>query len=456
MAKLINKTVLQIHDLLSNRQILSSLEKLNQNQWRTREELLASQRNKLISLVEYANQYVPYYQRIFKDVGFSPEDLIKDMTNLNKIPILTKDIIRKNWNDLITTETDRKRRLSKLNTSGSTGEPLAFMQDIGFRDYVTAETHHHMSWIGWQVGDPQAWIYIAPIKQTIREKVRTEIADWSWNRFQLNACSLNEESMTYFAKQLQRKKPKLLWCCTSSLYHFARFIRSSPYQGITFDGLFTTSEVLLPPVRQFIEETFQCKIFNRYGTMELGGVACECNAHKGYHVCTDNNYIEIINNGLPAKLEELGEIVTTNLNNRGMPFIRYRIGDVGAWNGEESCSCGRSAPMLGALEGRITELFQTRDGRYVRSAFSGGFSCLAHPSVKQFQVIQKTLDKMVVSLVPDGIIPQSVLDETSLAIRNTYGENVVVDFEFPLEIPALASGKHQYAISELNNSNITH
>ena len=53
----------------------------------------------------------------------------------------------------------------------------------------------------------------------------------------------------------------------------------------------------------------------------------------------------------------------TNLNNRGMPFIRYSIGDEGSWGAEGKCSCGRSSPRLKAVEGRIVDQFVTRDGR---------------------------------------------------------------------------------------------
>jgi phenylacetate-CoA ligase len=450
MNKALSYATLKLHDSITKRHILERMEDLNRIQWLSRDELLALQRAKLQSIVEYANQYVPYYQRVFKEEGFHPEDLRQDLTYINKIPFLTKTIIRNNWNDMLTTEPERRRRMSKLNTSGSTGEPLVFMQDSYFQDYTTAETQHHMSWIGWNFGDQHAWVYIAPPKPTLKEKVRAQIADWAWNRFQLNACSMNEEAMIAFAKHLQLQKPKLLWCCTSSLYHFARFIRTSPYLGITFDGIFTTAEVLLPAVRQYIEETFQCKLFNRYGTMELGGVACECQAHTGYHVSVDNNYIEILNNGFPTQADHVGDIIVTNLNNRAMPFIRYSLGDAGAWHVGENCPCGRSAPMLSVIEGRITEMFQTRDGHFVRAGFSGGFSCLTHPAIKQFQVIQKSLDQMVMRLVPDGEVPESVLDEIRRTIQDTFGNNVGVDFEFLHKIPLLPSGKHQYAISELN------
>jgi phenylacetate-CoA ligase len=217
-----------------------------------------------------------------------------------------------------------------------------------------------------------------------------------------------------------------------------------------FDGVFTTAETLLQPMRQVIEETFQCSVFNRYGTLELGGIACECEVHGGMHISVENNFIEILHDSLPASPGERGDVIVTNLNNLGMPFIRYNIGDVSAWNPKENCPCGRSAPMLNMVEGRITEMFQTRDGRNIRAAFSGGFSCLAHPTIKQFRVIQKSLDRMVMQLVLDGEVPQSVLDKITQSIHEVFGDNVVVDFEFLDEIPPLPSGKHQYAISELN------
>jgi len=109
--------------------------------------------------------------------------------------------------------------------------------------------------------------------------------------------------------------------------------------------------------------------------------------------------------------------------------------------------------MLKAVEGRRVESFQTRDGRIVWSGFAGAaFRCLTHPAIKQFQVIQKSLDRMTVRLLRVGEIPQSTLAEITQSIRDTYGENVIVDFEYPVEFTPLLSGKHQYAISELNKS----
>jgi phenylacetate-CoA ligase len=108
--------------------------------------------------------------------------------------------------------------------------------------------------------------------------------------------------------------------------------------------------------------------------------------------------------------------------------------------------------MLKTIEGRICDSFKTSDGRTIYTHFSSGFRCLTHPAINQFQVVQKSLDKMIVRLVLDSEIPQSALTGISQVFRDVFGEDVTVEFEFPNEIPTLPSGKHQYAISELNRS----
>lgn len=447
----LHRGVLKLYELATGRRILTRLEELNRTQWLERDELLALQRDKLQRLVEYAYQYVPYYRRTFDQAGFHPDDLRQDLTALRKLPILTKDIIRENFDQMLTTEPQRQRRMSKLSTSGSTGHPLIFMRDHNCRDYVTAGILHHLGCAGWEIGQPQALIWGASPDISLWKSLRTRLADWVLNSFSTNAVVLTEETMVAFADRVRRRRPRVLTGYASSLHHFAQFVRQSPYQDITFDGIFSTAQLLLPSVRQFIEETFQCKMFNRYATLELGDIACECEAHTGLHVSVENNYVEILCDGRPAEPGEVGDIIVTNLNNWGMPFIHYSIGDVGDWYDGEDCPCGRAAPMLQALEGRIVATFKTRDGRTVWAGFAGAaYRCMTHPAIKQFQVVQKSLDKMIVRLVPDGEVPQSTLDEIVRTTQTIFGDNVVVAFEFMDEIPTLPSGKHQYAMSELN------
>ena len=164
------------------------MEELNRTQWLSRDELLALQRDKLLRLVEYADQFVPYYRRVFKEVGFQPDDLRQDMANLSKIPILTKSIIRRNWNDLLTTEPERRRQMSQLATSGSTGEPLVFMQDNDFRDF-----RHRRYPASYELGRLETGGFAgmdlgsAKLNPTLRAAPALHRIDRVWNRFQMDA-----------------------------------------------------------------------------------------------------------------------------------------------------------------------------------------------------------------------------------------------------------------------------
>ena len=444
---------LKIHERITSRHILTRLEDLNQTQWLSQDELLTLQRDKLLSLVDYAMRYVPYYRRLFKQIDFHPDDLRRDLGNLNRIPILTKSIIRSNQEDMLTTEPERRRQLSRLCTSGSTGEPLIFMQDPDYRDAVTADIQRHMGWAGWTLGNSQAVIWGSDLHPNLVKRIRGRMIDWVWNRFQVNAFAITEHDLAEFTRKVLQRKPDVLFGYASGIHHFAQYIQRRADVKLTFKGIFTSAEKLVPPVRELIENTFDCKVFDRYGTFELGGLACECEAHHGLHISVENNYVEIIQDGRAAEPGEVGDIIVTNLNNRGMPFIRYAVGDAGALGSGENCPCGRKAPSLISIDGRIKDAFLTQDGRTVYTGFSGNaFRCLAQPEIRQFQVVQKTLDKILVRLVVDCEISQAVRDSITRAFQEMFGENMVVDFEFPVELPRLPSGKYQYEISELNRS----
>jgi phenylacetate-CoA ligase len=301
MNSTLSKAALRLHERLTGRQILERLEELNSTQWLSHDQLMALQVAKLRRLLEYAYHYVPYYRRTFIEVGFNPGDLQQDLSLLKKIPVLTKDIIRNNFSNLLTTEPERRRRMSRLSTSGSTGQPLVFMQDNDFRDAVTADVQRHLGWAGWSLGDLQALIWGSSLQNDLQRRLRTELIDWVWNRFQLNAFLMNEEAMAAFAEHIRRYKPRILFGYATSIYQFAIFIRRNSYPDIKFDSIVTTAEVLLPSARQIIEDTFEGKVYNRYGTLELGGMACECDEHNGLHISVENNFVEILREGVTSK-----------------------------------------------------------------------------------------------------------------------------------------------------------
>ena len=444
------RQIMRLYDLATGRRVLACLDELNRTQWLSGTELMTLQRRKLHRLLTYADQYVPYYHCLFDQVGFRPDEVLADLTSLRKLPLLTKTIVRENFDSMLTTEPRRRARLSRSSTSGSTGHPLVFMQDTNFRDYFTADVHRHLMWGGWQLGQPHAYIG-ANLEVSRAQSLRSRLMDWTLNRFVTNAYVLSDESMHAFADRIRRRRPCLLYGYASSLYHFAGFVQQNSFDDIKFQSVFSSAEVLYPHQRRFIEDTFGCQVLDRYATRELGELGSQCEYQTGLHASVESVYVEILDdNGQPTWPGEPGNIVVTNLNNYGMPFVRYSLADVVSWYPADTCPCGRAHPMLSIVEGRHNDMFKTHDGRVVWG-FGRVNPLWDIEGVKQFQCVQKAYDLVVVRVVKEGGLQVAEQVRVENAIQAVLGDHVKVEFQFPAAIPIEESGKCRYQICEIDS-----
>lgn len=447
MSVFLRRAMLQLYQLATGRRILERLDELNRTQWLSRDELLSLQRNKLHRLLEYAYCAVPYYHRLFDQVGFRPNDILADPTSFQKIPTISKAVINDNFDDLVTTDARKRKRLSRYSSGGSTGHLLIFMQDDDFRDYVTADIHRHIGWTGWQFGECHAYIWGGGYEIAAQQAFRTRLMDWALNRFVTNAFTLSEASMAAFVQDIRRKRPKVLFGYALSLMRFAEFVQAHHLDDIKFSGVISSAEKLYPHQREMIERTFDCEVIDRYGTRELGGIACECQEHMGLHTSVENVYVEVLRDGVPVPVGEEGEIVVTNLNNYGLPFIRYQTEDAGQLSDAE-CRCGRGLPMMQFVQGRIIDLFKTKDGQTIHGGFLT-YLFYRIGEVKQFQVIQESYDHIVVSIVERSPLPPEKVEFLERAIKDIMQSDVKVEFEFLDAIPLQSSGKYRFIISKV-------
>ena len=116
------------------------------NQWCSPNEMEKLQQKKLQIMLKHAYANVPYYHRVFKELNLKPED-IKSTDDLSKLPVLTKNIIRDNFSDLIAKNAYEKDLILN-STSGSTGEPLKFYMDDNFQRYQMMGKYRAWSWRG--------------------------------------------------------------------------------------------------------------------------------------------------------------------------------------------------------------------------------------------------------------------------------------------------------------------
>ncbi len=448
MNSFFSRILLKMHDRFTGRRIFERLEELNRTQWLSRDDILALQRVKLQHLLEYAYQFVPYYRRLFDEVTFNPRQFFNNPTSFHKIPLLTKSIINDHFSELVTTNPQQRQHLSRNSTGGSTGHPLVFIQDDNFRDCVTADIHRHIEWTGWKVGEPHAYIWGTDYEVSSQRAIRTRLMDWCLNRFVVNAFALSDVSMMDFTRKVQRKKPIVLYGYASALTRYAEFVKAHHLENLKFLSVISSAEMLYPYQREMIERTFKCKVLNKYATRELGSIACECKEQKGLHISVENVYLEVLHDLYPAPINQDGDIVVTNLNNYGMPFIRYSVGDVGQL-GEGECSCGRGLPIMQMVYGRSSDLFKTKEGRTIHGEF---FTHLFYGTnqVQQFQVIQKSYENILVSIVAKSPLSTEKLAFLEYAIKDIMQSNVKVEFKFSDFIPVLPSGKYRFTISEVN------
>jgi phenylacetate-CoA ligase len=117
--------------------------------------------------------------------------------------------------------------------------------------------------------------------------------------------------------------------------------------------------------RALIEERYDCRVHSTYQAVEVGRIGFQCEEQSGFHLNVDLCPVRIVDvegNTLPPG--QVGEVVVSNLYNRAMVLLNYRIGDRGALS-PTPCPCGRSLPLLKRLEGRSSSTLHLADGREI-------------------------------------------------------------------------------------------
>ena len=148
---------------------------------------------------------------------------------------------------------------------------------------------------------------------------------------------------------------------------------------------FVTGEMLPPSLRTELETEFGVRVLQGYGTADLGLIAYECPEKDGLHLHPEC-IVELIDieTGQPAEPDQPGEIVAT-LFDQAYPLIRFATGDISSWKAAATCSCGRTAPKLSGLLGRVGDAVKVK-GMFIRGSQIDGVM-KAFPEVAHYQAV---------------------------------------------------------------------
>ena len=437
---LIKYITIPLYDKKGNKNITPKLRELEKSQYYQPGKIEEIQFLKLKEITCYANEHCPFYKKRFAEHGFLPEKL-SSFDDLTKLPILTKDDIRENLKQIISDQYTIENLMYK-RTGGSTSVPLALYMDYQAADLKAAATVRHNRWAGYDRGDKLAAIWgDTERKYSVREKLYNFLNS---RTIYLDTLIMTERYILKFIEKARRYKPKIMMGHAHSLYAFACFIEEHGITDLGIKGIISTAEILYDRERAKIESVIGKILFNRYGCEELSIIASECERHDGLHINAEGLYVEVIGGDETTP----GKLIITDLWNRGMPFIRYEIGDM-ATTKTGACACGRGLPRLNKIYGRTADLLYTPDGRTISGISVLDTFTIHVPGIKQVQIIQNKLNELDFKIVKSDDFSEESLRILGEKIPLYFGPSMLYSIQFVDNIPLTARGKYRFSICNL-------
>ena len=421
-----------------------ALRDLEHTQWVDGEHLCELRLARLRRLLIHAGRTVPYYQRLFAEYGFDPQQ-VSSLSDLGSLPLLSKAEIRREPDAFRSSEAGS---LVRSNTGGSSGEPLVFWLGRERVTHDVAAKWRAMRWWGVDIGDPEIVLWGSPIELGAQDR-RRALRDRLQRSTLLPAFEMSPEKVRGFIAAIRQRRPRMLFGYPSAVDHVARAAEAAEERldNLGIRVAFVTGETLYDDQRERIARVFGCRVANGYGGRDAGFVAHEC-PEDGMHVTAEDVIVEIVDpEGEVVPEGQAGEIVVTHLASGDYPFIRYRTGDM-ATMASNPCSCGRGLPMLQQVHGRATDFLVAQDGTVMHGlALIYVLRDLA--DVDAFRIIQEDLEHTRVAVVADGPLSKDSRRRIETGFRERLGSMVHVDIEECESLPLEASGKYRYVISRV-------
>ena len=457
------------NSLYNRRGIISRYNQMIKSEWYPLEQLQEIQLTKLKQVISHAYLHVPFYRQRFKALGMEPGD-IKEIGDLSLIPPLTrqdvidhhKDMVADDFQALIPmaeqAEKDpgtpisfaafSKNRLVRNTSSGSTGAPTVFYED-GTRSAINwAHELRLKRWFGLHPGVREARATRLSTDYMPKSKV-IRFRKLLWNQLLIPGVNLKDEDYQECLSRILDFKPSALWGFTSALAGLAEYIVKKG--GLPGSYRPKVAVGWAAPVYEHEEnvmrEGFQCEVTNIYGAREVGHIAGKCPSGS-FHVNAENLILEQVDlEGHDPN--QGGELLVTNIDVLPMPFIRYRMGDIGKLT-KANCDCGRSLPVIENLLGRTGEVFYTKSGRMI----SPNFWCRTFMnkkisgSVRRFQVIYTREKDLKIKIERDEGFSEETEKYINNMVEKNFGNSTHLDLEFVEKIQPEISGKYQMVVNE--------
>ena len=377
----------------------------------THEELKQRNEKRFLEIFHKAYGHSSYYRELCKEVGVNSIEDIQHIEDIVKLPILTKDMLKKHGKELLTR---KEKGLIKNHTSGTTGTPLTVWQDWAS---VWREQAYFVSYrkrCGYNYGEPMVSLRGNLTKKEISLKIHIS------NTLYLSSYNINAQTAETYHQLIEKHQPKAIEGYPSSLYCLALVFKDKGLE-CHIPVAFTSSETLFDYQRSLIEKVFHTQVYDHYGTTERTIRLEESLDHHGYY--EDPGY------GIEEYHDDY--IISTSLINDVFPLIRYKTDDrVVLKPGIKKTKEGFiDYAGIERVDGRAMSVIYGKDGTpYSDAALTFVFK--EAPGVRYAQFVQKEKGKVCLNLVQDESYTQESEKIILAGLAKTIGlENMDVKIQ---------------------------
>lgn len=407
-----------------------------ENRKLSREELKAYQKKRYREFIEFVLAGSPYYQQRFKAI---PN--VSELDCIQQLPILTKEDLRKNRDEILVRTTEK---LIKSSTGGTTGKSLDVYNFARNTQERFAFLDDFRSRFGYELGKKTAW-FSGKNLLTNRDVKKNRF--WKTDYFHkvryYSTFHIKQDYLKYYLENLIQFKPEFFVGFPSTMLEIAKYGLQHDYDfpENCLKAVFPTAESVLPEMRATIEKFFKTRIYDQYASSEGAPFIFEC-SNGNLHLELQSGVFEVLNEKDEPARE--GRLVVTSFTNEGTPLIRYDINDSVILKEEsETCSCGNNNPMVSEILGRVDDyIYSPENGKINLGNISNTLK--ETEGIKLFQVLQNDLNKIKILIITDPDIYTKKTETLFLKNwRDRVGSFMEIELEYVSEIPVEKSGKYR-------------
>lgn len=406
------------------------------------EAKLEYQRTELRRLIRHAARHSPFYRQLYQNI---PIEQIKSIEDLKMLPIVSKEMLRDNMQNVATVS---RWRAIEGHTGGTTGKSLVVLFTRTDMMRRMAMLDHFKSRVGFEHRKMKRATFNG--KHIVPPGQKKKIF-WRYNaacrQIIYSSFHLTQENLKYYVDSLNRFKPHALDGFFTSMCEVADYMeRNSIKPTFRPVAIFPTSETVTPQGRELLERVFQTKVYDQYASSEGAPFVTQC-PKQVYHIELATGVFEQLD-------EETGEILVTSFATAGTPLIRYRIGDAMVFEERDKCcECGCEGPLVKQISGRSADFLYTAAGARINGGNVANLFKNIPNAIIRAQICQSKMDELEVKLEVDKrlYLPEYD-DKLRQEFLHKFGPDTKVHILHVDEIPRETSGKFRMIKNSLQQA----